>query len=41
MVDVRTPAKDEQQAPKRELDSLLLTGSNQEPRVSGATASNS
>jgi hypothetical protein len=27
---------DEQQAPERELDSLLLAGSNQEPRVSGA-----
>jgi hypothetical protein len=32
----QTLARDEQQAPERELDTFLLVGSNQEPGVSGA-----
>jgi hypothetical protein len=34
-----TPVADEQQARERGLDALLLARSNQEPRVSGAAAS--
>jgi hypothetical protein len=30
------PARDKQQAPERELHALLVAGSNQESRVSGA-----
>jgi hypothetical protein len=35
LVELQTPARDEQQAPEQELDGPLLAHSNQQPCVSG------